>query len=149
MALREQIQSDMKDALRARDSARLNAIRMLWSAVKQKEVDERVTADDAMIISIIVKAVKEHRDSVEQYARGGREDLVEKEKFEIGVLSAYLPQQLSEDEVRGVVDEVIAQTGASGMSAMGRVMGAVKVKVAGRADMSRVSALVREKLAAH
>lgn len=148
MALRDQIQSDMKAAMRAKDAAKLNAIRMLWSAVKQKEVDERVTADDALITSIIVKAVKEHKDSAEQYGKGGREDLVEKENFEIGVLSAYLPKQLSEEEVAAIIDEVIEATGAAGMAGMGKVMGAVKPKLAGRTDMSKVSALVKARLAA-
>lgn len=148
MALRDQIQSDMKDAMRAHDTARLNAIRMLWSSVKQKEVDERLTADDALITSIIVKAVKEHKDSAEQYGKGGREDLVEKENFEIGVLSAYLPKQLSEKEVEAIIDEAIAATGAAGMAGMGKVMSAVKPKLAGRTDMSRVSALVKSRLAA-
>ena len=148
MALRDQIQSDMKDAMRAHDTARLNAIRMMWSSVKQKEVDERLTADDALITSIIVKAVKEHKDSAEQYGKGGREDLVEKENFEIGVLSAYLPKQLSEKEVEAIIDEAIAATGAAGMAGMGKVMSAVKPKLAGRTDMSRVSALVKSRLAA-
>lgn len=148
MALRDQIQSDMKAAMRAKDAAKLNAIRMLWSAVKQKEVDERVTADDALITNIIVKAVKEHKDSAEQYGKGGREDLVEKENFEIGVLSAYLPKQLSEEEVAAIIDEAILATGAAGMAGMGKVMGAVKPKLAGRTDMSKVSALVKARLAA-
>lgn len=148
MALRDQIQSDMKDALRAHDSAKLNAIRMLWSAVKQKEVDERVTADDALITSIIAKSVKEHRDSAEQYAKGGRDDLVSKENFEIEVLSAYLPKQLTEAEVAEIIDQAIAETGASGMAGMGKVMGAVKPKLAGRTDMGKVSALVRARLTA-
>lgn len=148
MALRDQIQSDMKAAMRAKDAAKLNAIRMLWSAVKQKEVDERVTADDALITNIIVKAVKEHKDSAEQYSKGGREDLVEKENFEIGVLSAYLPKQLSEEEVAAIIDEAILATGAAGMAGMGKVMGAVKPKLAGRTDMSKVSALVKARLAA-
>lgn len=148
MALRDQIQSDMKAAMRAKDAAKLNAIRMLWSAVKQKEVDDRVTADDALITNIIVKAVKEHKDSAEQYGKGGREDLVEKENFEIGVLSAYLPKQLSEEEVAAIIDEAIKATGAAGMAGMGKVMGAVKPKLAGRTDMSKVSALVKARLAA-
>lgn len=148
MALRDQIQSDMKAAMRAKDAAKLNAIRMLWSAVKQKEVDDRVTADDALITGIIVKAVKEHKDSAEQYGKGGREDLVEKENFEIGVLSAYLPKQLSEEEVAAIIDEAIKATGAAGMAGMGKVMGAVKPKLAGRTDMSKVSALVKARLAA-
>ena len=148
MALRDQIQSDMKAAMRAKDAAKLNAIRMLWSAVKQKEVDDRVTADDALITGIIVKAVKEHKDSAEQYGKGGREDLVEKENFEIGVLSAYLPKQLSEEEVAAIIDEAIQATGAAGMAGMGKVMGAVKPKLAGRTDMSKVSALVKARLAA-
>ena len=147
MTLREQIQADMKAALRAHDSERLNAIRMLWAAVKQKEVDERITADDAQITGIIVKAIKERRDAIALYAQGGRQDLVDKEQKEADVLSGYLPKALSDEEVNAVIDEAIAQVGASGMAAMGKVMAAVKPKLAGRADMSRVSAAVRARLA--
>ena len=147
MTLREQIQADMKAALRAHDSERLNAIRMLWAAVKQKEVDERITADDAQITGIIVKAIKERRDAIALYAQGGRQDLVDKEQKEADVLSGYLPKALSDEEVNAVIDEAIAQGGASGMAAMGKVMAAVKPKLAGRADMSRVSAAVRARLA--
>ena len=147
MTLREQIQADMKAALRAHDSERLNAIRMLWAAVKQKEVDERITADDAQITGIIVKAIKERRDAIALYAQGGRQDLVDKEQKEADVLSGYLPKAMSDEEVNAVIDEAIAQAGVSGMAAMGKVMAAVKPKLAGRADMSRVSAAVRARLA--
>ncbi|MCI5850162.1 MAG: GatB/YqeY domain-containing protein [Sutterellaceae bacterium] len=146
MTLREKIQSDMKDALRAHDAAKLSAIRMLWSAVKQKEVDERITADDKVIVAIIAKAVKEREDSVEQYRKGGREDLASKELHEKEIFEAYLPKQLSEEEVAKVIDEAIAATGAAGMAGMGKVMGYVKPKLMGRADMGRVSAAVRAKL---
>ena len=146
MTLREKIQSDMKDALRAHDAAKLSAIRMLWSAVKQKEVDERITADDKVIVAIIAKAVKEREDSVEQYRKGGREDLASKELHEKEICEAYLPKQLSEEEVAKVIDEAIAATGAAGMAGMGKVMGYVKPKLMGRADMGRVSAAVRAKL---
>ena len=143
MTLREQIQSDMKDAMRAHDAAKLNAIRMLWSSVKQKEVDERITADDSVITA---KAVKERHDSIEQYRKGGREDLAAKEQGEIDVFTAYLPKPLSEEEINQVIDEAIANAGVSGMAAMGKVMGLVKPKLTGRADMSKVSAAIRAKL---
>ena len=145
MTLREQIQSDMKDAMRAHDAAKLSAIRMLWSSVK-KEVDERITADDSVITAIIAKAVKERHDSIEQYRKGGREDLAAKEQSEIDVFTAYLPKPLSEEEINQVIDEAIANAGVSGMAAMGKVMGLVKPKLTGRADMSKVSAAIRAKL---
>ena len=140
MTLREQIQSDMKDAMRAHDAAKLSAIRMLWSSVKQKEVD------DSVITAIIAKAVKERHDSIEQYRKGGREDLAAKEQSEIDVFTAYLPKPLSEEEINQVIDEAIANAGVSGMAAMGKVMGLVKPKLTGRADMSKVSAAIRAKL---
>ena len=146
MTLRGQIQSDMKDAMRAHDAAKLSAIRMLWSSVKQKEVDERITADDSVITAIIAKAVKERHDSIEQYRKGGREDLAAKEQSEIDVFTAYLPKPLSEEEINQVIDEAIANPGVSGMAAMGKVMGLVKPKLTGRADMSKVSAAIRAKL---
>lgn len=147
MALKEQITSDMKDAMKAHDSARLSAIRMLMAAIKQKEVDERVVADDSIIQAIIGKLIKQRKDSVEQYKAGGREDLAEKEAFEIKVLSVYLPSQLSDSEVEQIVNDAIAASGLSGMAAMGKIMAAVKPKLAGRADMSKVSALIKSKLA--
>ena len=146
MTIKEQVTNDMKDAMRARNKEKLSALRMLLAAVKQREVDERITATDDIMLGIIAKLVKQRRDSVEQFRAGGREDLVSKESYEIEVLSAYLPKQMSEDEVKAVIAEVIAATGASGMASMGRVMGAVKAKVAGRADMGRVSGLVRAAL---
>ena len=146
MTIKEQVTSDMKDAMRARNKEKLSALRMLLAAVKQREVDERITATDDIMLGIIAKLVKQRRDSVEQFRAGGREDLARKESYEIEVLSAYLPKQMSEDEVKAVIAEVIAATGASGMASMGRVMGAVKAKVAGRADMGRVSGLVRAAL---
>ena len=148
MTLREQIVEDMKNAMRAHDAPRLSAIRMLLAAVKQREVDDKADPTDEMIHGVIGKLVKQRRDSVAQYLKGGRQDLADKESFEIEVLSAYLPRQMTDDEIRKVVAEAVAAAGATDMSAMGRVMGIVKGKTAGRADMGRVSALVRAALTA-
>lgn len=145
MTLREQIQSDMKDAMRAHDAAKLSAIRMLWSSVKQKEVDERITADDSVITAIIAKAVKERHDSIEQYRKGGREDLAAKEQSEIDVFTAYLPKPLSEEEINQVIDEAIANAGVSGMPRW-QSDGPRQAQLTGRADMSKVSAAIRAKL---
>lgn len=146
MSLKEKITHDMHDAMRAHEKERLGAIRLLNSAIRQKEIDEQIVADDAIIQQIITKLVKERRDSVEQYKAGGREDLANKEAFEIQVLSVYLPKQLSDSEIEAIVDQVIAENNFSGMAAMGKAIGLIKPKVMGRADMGRVSALVKSKL---
>ena len=148
MSLKDQITEDMKSAMRAKDSARLGALRLLLAAIKQREVDERIVLDDAAIQAVIEKQVKQRRDSIQQYRAGGREDLAQKEQAEIDVLSGYLPKQLSDEEIGAIIDEAIAQSGLSGMAAMGKVMGAVKAKVAGRADLGKVSALVKARLTA-
>jgi len=148
MTLKEQIVEDMKQAMKAHDKDRLGTIRLLLAAVKQKEVDERITLDDGQVVGVIGKLVKQRNDSVAQYRAAGREDLAGKEEAEIAVLKTYLPAQLTREEVAAVVDEAIAATGASGMAAMGRVMGAVRPKLAGRADMAEVSAIIKAKLAA-
>ncbi len=146
MTLREKITSDMKDAMRAHDASRLSAIRMLLAAIKQKEVDERISATDADIEQIVGKLIKQRRDSVEQFTAGGRKDLADKESFEIEVLSGYLPKQMNESEIEALVKEVLAGSGLSGMASMGKAMGLIKPKVAGKADMSKVSAILKAEL---
>lgn len=146
MSVKDRINEDMKAALRARDAARLSAIRMLLAAVKQKEVDERVVADDAAVTAIVEKLIKQRRDSIEQFGKAGRTDLVDKEKAELDLLAGYLPQQLSEAELSAAIDAAIAEAGATGPQAMGKVMGLLKPRIAGRADMGKASALVKRKL---
>jgi hypothetical protein len=146
MTLKERISEDMKAAMRARDAARLSAVRLLLAALKQKEVDERVELSDADVLGIIEKMMKQRRESIVQYEKAARADLAEQEKFEIGVLQAYLPQQMPEAEVAQAVAAAIAESGASGVKDMGKVMALLKPRLAGRADMGRVSAQVRAKL---
>ncbi len=146
MNLREKITEDMKTAMKARETEKLGAIRLLQSALKQKEVDERVVLTDDMVLAIIEKMLKQRKDSIEQYTAGNRMDLVAKEAFEVGVLSAYLPAQLSEAEVTAILEAVIAETGATSAKDMGKVMNALRPKVAGRADMGELSALVKSRL---
>jgi len=147
MPLRDQLNEDMKSAMKAREADRLAAIRLLLSEVKRREVDERITLDDAGVIAVVEKMIKQRKDSISQYEKAARQDLADKEKFEIGILEAYLPQQLSAAEVDAIVAEAIAATGAKGAADMGKVMGVVKPKLAGRADMGKVSGLVKAKLA--
>jgi uncharacterized protein YqeY len=147
MALREQLNDDIKNAMRARDSERLNALRLLSAAAKQREVDERITLDDAALIAIVEKEIKKRRESIAQYEKGQRQDLADKEKFEISVIEAYLPKQLSPAEVDAIVAEALASTGAKSPADMGKVMGVLKPRLAGRADMGKVSAMVKAKLA--
>jgi len=147
MALRDQLNEDMKAAMKARDQERLGALRLALAAVKQREVDERITLDDAAVISVIEKMIKQRRDSIAQFEKAARQDLADKEKFEISVIEAYLPKQLSQGEIDAAVAEAIASTGAKGPQDMGKVMGVVKPKLAGRADMGKVSALVKARLA--
>lgn len=146
MTLREKIQDDMKSAMKAREADRLAAIRLLLAAMKQKEVDERVELTDDLVLSIIDKMLKQRRDSIEQYKAGNRADLVAKEEFEVSVLSQYLPKALSSGEISALIDAVIGETGASGAKDMGRVMNALRPKVAGRADMGALSGLVKARL---
>lgn len=148
MSLKVRINEDMKAALRARDAARLSAIRMLLAAIKQKEVDERVVADDAAVTAIVERLIKQRRDSIEQFRKAGRTDLVDKEKAELDLLAGYLPQQLSEADLAAAIDAAIAEAGATGPQAMGKVMGLLKPRIAGRADMGKASALVKQKLRA-
>ncbi len=146
MSLKEQIQEDMKTAMRAKDAQRLGAIRLLQAALKQKEVDERITLDDAAVLAIVDKLIKQRRDSITQFESAGRTDLADKEKFELTVLSAYLPQALTEAEIAAAIDAAIAETDAAGAGAMGKVMALLKPRLAGRADMTQVSAQVKARL---
>jgi uncharacterized protein len=146
MSLKERVQEDMKAAMRAKDAARLSAVRLLLAALKQKEIDERVALTDADALGTIEKMVKQRRESIVQYEKAGRQDLADQEKFEIGVLSAYLPQQMGEAEIAQAVAAAVAEAGASGVKDMGKVIGLLRPRLAGRADMSKVSALVKSKL---
>jgi uncharacterized protein YqeY len=146
MSLKAQITEDMKAAMRAKETARLGTIRLLLSAMKQREVDERIELSDADVMGIIEKMIKQRRESIVQYEKGGRADLADAEKFEVGVLSGYLPQQMTEAEVASEVDAAMAATGAKAMPDMGKVMAILKPRLAGRADLAKVSALVKSKL---
>ena len=146
MSFKARINDDMKAAMRAKDAPRLSAIRLLLAAMKQKEVDERVELSDTDIVSIIGKMIKQRRESIAQFEKGGRQDLADNEKFEISVLRAYLPQALSDAEIAAAVAEAVQATGAKAMADMGKVMAVLKPKLAGRADMGKVSALVKARL---
>jgi uncharacterized protein len=146
MTLREKINDDMKAAMKARETEKLAAIRLLQAALKQKEVDERVVLTDAMVLAIIEKMLKKRKDSIDQYKAGNRLDLVAREEFEVGVLTAYMPAQLSDAEVGVILDGVIAETGATSAKDMGKVMNALRPKVAGRADMGKLSSIVKARL---
>jgi uncharacterized protein YqeY len=147
MSLKERITEDMKAAMRAKDSERLGTIRLLTAAMKQKEVDDRVELDDAMVIAIVDKLVKQRKDSIEAFAKAARQDLVDKETAEMAVLQAYLPARLSADEVAAEVKAIVAELGAKGPGDMGKVMGVVKTRLAGKAEMGQVSAAVKAALA--
>ena len=146
MTLKARITDDMKCAMRAKETARLSAIRLLLSAMKQREVDERIELSDADVMGIIEKMIKQRHESIVQYEKGARADLADVEKFEVDVLCAYLPQQMAEAEVSAAVDSAIAESGAKAMPDMGKVMAILKPKLAGRADMGRVSGMVKAKL---
>jgi uncharacterized protein YqeY len=147
MALKSQVVEDMKTAMRAKDAARLSTIRMLLAAIKQREVDERIELTDADVLAIIDKMIKQRRDSIAQFEAGKREDLVAAERAEIAVLAAYMPERLADAEIDALIADAIASTGAAGIAGMGKVMAAVKPKLAGRADMGAVSARIKAKLA--
>ncbi len=147
MSLKARISDDMKNAMRAKDAQRLGTIRLLQAAMKQKEVDERVELADADIVAIIDKMIKQRRDSITQYEQGGRQDLADQAKFELGVLQAYMPQAMTDDEIAAAIDAALQATGAKAMADMGKVMAALKPRLAGRADMGRVSAQIKAKLA--
>ncbi len=146
MSLKAKISEDMKTAMKARETARLGAIRLLLAAIKQREVDDRVDLDDAGVLAVIDKMLKQRRDSIAQYEKAGRQDLVDAEKLEVGVLTGYMPQALSPEEIQAAVAEAIAASGAAGAQDMGKVMAILKPKLAGRADMSQVSGLVKAAL---
>ena len=147
MSLKQQITEDMKTAMRAKDSVRLGAIRLLLSAIKQREVDERIELTDADVIAVIEKMLKQRRDSITAFEGAGRTDLADIEKFEVSVLQTYMPKQMSEAEISAIVDQVIADSGAQGAKDMGKVVGLVKPLVAGMADMGKVSGLIKSRLA--
>jgi hypothetical protein len=147
MNLKERITEDMKAAMRAKDPARLGAIRFLQAAIKQKEVDERVTADDAAVLAIVEKLIKQRKDSIQQFQQAARADLVAKEQAELALLQGYLPQQMSEAELDQAILAAISESGASGPQAMGKVMALLKPRLAGRADIGKASALVKTRLA--
>ena len=148
MSLKARITEDMKNAMRAKDSARLGAIRLLQSAIKQREVDERIELDDMQVIEAIEKMLKQRRDSISQYEAANRHDLADVEKFEVTVLQEYLPQALTDDEVSAILEQVIAETGAAGIKDMSKVMAVVKPLVVGRADMGKISGLIKTRLGA-
>jgi uncharacterized protein len=146
MSLKERVTEDMKAAMRAKDSERLGTIRMITSAIKQREVDERITLDDTQVLAVIEKMIKTRKESVAQFQSGGREDLVAKENKEIELLQAYMPAQLSEAELDALIAESIAQSGATSIKEMGKAMAVLKQRAQGRADMSAVSAKLKAKL---
>ncbi len=146
MPLREQLTEDIKTAMKARETERLNALRLLLSEVKRREVDERITLDDTGVIGVVEKMLKQRKDSISQFERAARTDLADKEKAEVAILEAYLPQQLSPAEVDTIIGAAVASTGAACAADMGKVMAVVKPQLAGRADMGKVSALVKAKL---
>lgn len=146
MTLKDKITEDMKDAMRAKDAPRLLTIRGLMAAMKQREVDERITLDDAAIVGIVDKLIKQRKDSIAQFSTAGRTDLVDKETAELKVLEGYLPQRLSADEIAQAIAAVVTELGASGPADMGKVMGAAKARLAGKADMALVSAAVKQAL---
>ncbi|HFD92435.1 MAG TPA: GatB/YqeY domain-containing protein [Gammaproteobacteria bacterium] len=146
--LKTRIQDDMKAAMRSKDSRRLGVIRMILAALKQKEVDERIELDDAQVITILGKMLKQRRDSLSQFESAGRQDLVDQEAYEISIVEAYLPPALDEGELTALIDEAIASSGASSARDMGKVMGLLKPRIQGRADMGQVSRMVKERLGA-
>ncbi|MBK8767302.1 MAG: GatB/YqeY domain-containing protein [Burkholderiaceae bacterium] len=147
MTLKDRINEDMKAAMKARQADRLSAIRMLMAAIKQREVDERIVADDALIVSLTDKLIKQRKDSLGQFEQAGRQDLADKERAEIEVLSVYLPQQADPAEIAAAIDAALAQTGAAGPQDMGKVMAVLKPLLAGRTDLSAVSGQVKARLA--
>ena len=146
MSLKSQITEDMKTAMKAGDKERLKAVRLMLAAIKQIEVDKRIELDDTAVLAVLTKMVKQRRDSIQQFEKGNREDLAEIERAEITVLKGYLPEQLGADELAAMVDEVIQATGAESIRDMGKVMGQIKAKAAGRADMGALSTIVKERL---
>ena len=146
MSLKAQISEDMKTAMRAKDRARLGTIRLLQSAIKQREVDERIELNDGDVIAVIEKMLKQRRDSIAAYESANRQDLADVEKFEVTVLQTYLPQQLTEEELSAILEKVVVETGAAGIKDMSKVMAAIKPLVVGRADMGKISGLIKTRL---
>jgi len=146
VSLKERIQQDMKDAMRAGDKPRLAAIRLILASIKQKEVDERKDLDDAEITAVLDRMVKQRRESIGQFEKAGRNDLVEQETSELAIIREYLPEQLSQDQLHALIDDAMEQTGASSIKDMGKVMGHLKPKLQGREDMGVVSALIKARL---
>jgi uncharacterized protein YqeY len=146
MSLKDRITEDMKAAMRARDSERLGTIRMITAAIKQREVDERITLDDAQVLSVLEKMIKTRKESIAQFKSGGRDDLVARETREVELLQAYLPAQLSESEVDALIGEAIAESGATSIKEMGKAMALLKQKAQGRTDMAAASAKLKQKL---
>lgn len=146
--LKTRIQDDVKEAMRARDSARLGVLRLISAEIKQREVDERIQLNDEQVIAVLTRMVKQHQDSIEQYRSAGRQDLVDKEAFELEIISSYLPPALPEEELLRLIEQSIAESGASSPRDMGKVMAILKPRIQGRADMAVVSARVKERLGA-
>jgi hypothetical protein len=146
MSLKENLQQDMKTAMRAGDKPRLAVIRLINAAIKQREVDERIELDDAQVTAVLDKMAKQRRESIEQYEKAGRNDLADQENFELEVLKTYLPEQLSEAEIDAMIEAAIAATGAASIKDMGKIMGQLKSKLAGRADMGAVSGKIKARL---
>jgi len=146
LSLKDRITDDMKSAMRSGERERLSTIRLILAAIKQREVDERITLDDSQVLAVLEKMLKQRRESIAQFEAGGRADLVAKESAELALLQSYLPAQLSDAEVAALIDEAIRSTGAGSLKDMGKVMGAVKAKAQGRTDMSALSARIKERL---
>ncbi len=144
--IKQRIDDDVKTAMRSKDKDRLGVLRLITAALKQKEVDERVELDDTMVLAIMEKMTKQIRDSIQQFEKAGRDDLAQKESFELGIIQEYLPEQLSEDEIKTMITEAIASSGAKSPKDMGKVMGILKPRLQGRADMGQVSGLVKQQL---
>jgi uncharacterized protein YqeY len=146
MSLKDRIQQDVKDAMRAKDKSRLAAIRLITAAIKQREVDERVELDDAQVTTVLDKMAKQRRESISQFEKAGRDDLIAQEVMELEIIQSYLPEQLGEDEINALIDIAMQASGATSIKDMGKVMGELKPKLQGRADMSAVSALIKARL---
>jgi uncharacterized protein YqeY len=146
MSLKDRIQQDVKDAMRAKDKTRLAAIRLITAAIKQREVDERIELDDAQVTAVLDKMSKQRRESISQFEKAGRDDLIAQEVMELEIIQSYLPEQLGEDEINALIDSAMQATGATSIKDMGKVMGQLKPKLQGRADMGAVSALIKARL---
>jgi hypothetical protein len=146
MSLKDRIQQDVKDAMRAKDKTRLAAIRLITAAIKQREVDERIELDDAQVTAVLDKMAKQRRESISQFEKAGRDDLIAQEVMELEIIQSYLPEQLGEDEINALIDSAMQATGATSIKDMGKVMGQLKPKLQGRADMGAVSAMIKARL---